>query len=145
MSAKTNRPKVGVGVYIIKDGKFLMGERLSSHGKNTWSPPGGHLEYGESWQECCVRETKEESNLDIENIRLLGVTNDIFDNGKHYITLHFVADWITGEPERAEPDKCLGWQWIDFSSLPDAIFLSNANFLNEFDEKLKSELSKSKK
>ena len=44
----SERPKVGVGVIIIKDGKFLMGWRKKSHGSGTWCPPGGHLEYGTS-------------------------------------------------------------------------------------------------
>ena len=38
--------RVGVACFIFKDGKFLMGQRLGSHGDSTWSIPGGHQEFG---------------------------------------------------------------------------------------------------
>lgn len=36
---ENNRPKVGVGVAIIKDGKVLLGKRKNAHGEGTWSFP----------------------------------------------------------------------------------------------------------
>jgi 8-oxo-dGTP diphosphatase len=36
--------KVGVGVLIEKDGKILLGKRISSHGSGTYNLPGGHIE-----------------------------------------------------------------------------------------------------
>lgn len=41
-------PRVGIGVFIFKNNKFLMGCRKGAHGEGTWSIPGGHLEFGES-------------------------------------------------------------------------------------------------
>ena len=138
---KVERPKVGVGVYVVRDGKFLMGERQGAHGANTWCPPGGHLEYGESWEECARRETLEETGLAVENVRFLGLTNDVFEEEKHYITIAMVADWVDGEPELCEPDKCLGWKWVDLSTLPERLFLPVENLLrSEFLEDLKGEL-----
>ena len=83
-----NRPKVGLGVIIKKDGKVLMGKRKNSHGEGTWNFPGGHLEYEESWEECARRETREEAGIEIKNIIFATATNDIFENEqKHYITI----------------------------------------------------------
>lgn len=41
-----DKPKVrvGIGVFVFKDGKFLMAQRKNAHGDGTWSVPGGHLE-----------------------------------------------------------------------------------------------------
>jgi 8-oxo-dGTP diphosphatase len=137
---KENRPKVGIGVYIVRDGKFLVGERQGAHGTNTWCPPGGHLEYGESWEECAVREAKEETGVKIKNIRFLGVTNDI-GYEKHYITIAMMADWASGEPKLCEPDRCLGWKWVDLERLPKTLFLPVENLLDsEFAEDLKKAL-----
>lgn len=36
-----NRPKVGIGVFVFRDGKFVMGQRRGSHGEGSWSIPGG--------------------------------------------------------------------------------------------------------
>ncbi len=49
----------------------------------------------ESWVECAVREVKEETNLDVENVRFHHVTNDPCIGGnkeKHYITIFMRAD-----------------------------------------------------
>lgn len=141
-----NRPEVGLGVYIIKDGKFLMGERIGAHGAHTWAPPGGHLENGESFEECALREVAEEVGLKINNLRLIGLTNDVFSPDKHYITIAMSADYDSGEPQILEPDKCLSWQWFDLKTLPSAKFLPVENFLKSTQaENLKTELKNSKK
>jgi|GEM_PF-5891666 len=38
--------RVGVGVFVFKNGEFIMLKRRGSHGADTWSLPGGHLEFG---------------------------------------------------------------------------------------------------
>lgn len=60
-----NRPKVGVGVIVIKNNKVLLGKRKNSHGQGTWCFPGGHLEFNESWKNCAIRETKEETDVNV--------------------------------------------------------------------------------
>ena len=57
----SRRPQVGVGVLITKDDLVLLMKRQNSHGDGTWAPPGGHLEYGETPEECAMRETQEET------------------------------------------------------------------------------------
>ena len=71
--------RVGVGVFVIKDSKFLLQKRQRSHGEGTWSLPGGHLEHGESFEDAGYGEVKEESDLEIKNERFAAVTNDIFE------------------------------------------------------------------
>jgi 8-oxo-dGTP diphosphatase len=116
-------PRVGVGVFVYKDGKFLMGQRYGAHGEGTWSVPGGHLEYGESWEECARREVLEETGLGITNIRFFALTNDLFEaDGKHYVTIWVKSDWVQGEPAIREPDKLVALQWTTFEALPAPLF-----------------------
>jgi 8-oxo-dGTP diphosphatase len=118
-----SRPSVGVGVFVWKDGKFLMGKRVGSHGRNTWSIPGGHLEYGESIEECAKREVLEEAGVKIKNVRFLVVTNDVFrEEGKHYVTVWVFSDWQSGEPKIMEPDKWIEQRWETFQTLPSPLF-----------------------
>jgi 8-oxo-dGTP diphosphatase len=119
------KPSVGVGIacFVWKDGKFLMGRRRGEHGRDTWSVPGGHLEPGESWAECAMREVAEETGMHIANIRLMATTNDIFaDSGKHYISIWLEADWRSGEPSILEPEKYTDQGWYDFKTLPAPLF-----------------------
>ena len=122
------RPKIGVGVCLIKDKKILLGKRLNSHGEGHWAFPGGHLEFGESLVECAQREVLEETGLKIANIRRGPFTEDLFiAQNKHYITFIMIADYLSGEPVVLEPDKCEQWLWFDLHELPQPLFLTFAN------------------
>ncbi|KAF1948491.1 hypothetical protein CC80DRAFT_498088 [Byssothecium circinans] len=118
--AIATRPKVGVGV-IVHDGagNIVMGERIGSHGAGTLHCPGGHLEYGESFASCAQREVLEETGLEIGDVKFLVATNDVFGEGKHYVTV-FVTAVIVGEvkePVPMEPLKCAKWEWVPWSRM----------------------------
>jgi 8-oxo-dGTP diphosphatase len=117
-------PRVGVGVFVWKDGKFLMLQRRGAHGEGSWSVPGGHLEFGESWDDCAGREVLEETGVTIKNVRQFAITNDIFpDENEHYITIWMASDWAHGVPVNKEPEKCSKMEWRNIKSLPTPLFL----------------------
>ncbi|ENO12079.1 ADP-ribose pyrophosphatase [Thermoplasmatales archaeon SCGC AB-539-C06] len=117
-------PRVGMGVFVLKDGKFLLGKRKNTHGAGHWQLPGGHLEFNEKFEDCAKREVLEEAGVKIKNIRLCTVTNDIFKKeGKHYITIFMISDWQKGTPKTMEPDKCEGWIWVTKETAPKPLFL----------------------
>lgn len=119
-----NRPQVGIGVIVMRDGKVLMHLRKGSHGGGTWSFPGGHLEYGETPEQCALREVAEECGVIIANLRRGPYTNDVHESeDKHYITLFILADWAGGETQVLEPNKCERWEWCDWNAMPEPIFL----------------------
>ncbi len=124
---------IGVGLYLFNDEhQLLLGLRKSKHGEGTWCPPGGHLEYGESFEKAAVRETMEETGIlaQEKDVSIGGVTNDFFEeSGKHYVTIHLIASSFSGEPKIMESDKCAQWQWFDLDKLPENIFLPAAHFL----------------
>lgn len=113
---------------ITRDNRVLLGKRRNSLGDGHWAFPGGHLEFGESLQECAEREVKEETGLVIGNIRQGPISEDLFPNeNKHYITIIMMADYIDGEPQLLEPDKCTQWQWFAWDALPSPLFLTLIN------------------
>ena len=125
-----DRPGVGIGIYVRKNGKLLVGKRKGAHAGGTWCAPGGHLEKGESWEECARREVKEETGIEIEHIHFGNATNDIYPDGKHYITIQMIADWKSGEPQALEPEKLEGtWEWRAWNDLPEPRMLSFENFV----------------
>jgi len=126
------RPKIGVGAIVIKNGKVLLGKRKNSHGDGTWSFPGGHLEFGEKVEDCAKRETEEETGLIIDNFEKSVFTNDIFEKeNKHYVTLYAIAEIYEGEPVVAEPEKCERWEWFDWDNLPSPLFIPIENLLKQ--------------
>jgi 8-oxo-dGTP diphosphatase len=119
-----NIVRVGVAVLIFKDGHVLLGKRLNSHGEGTWSTPGGHLEFGETPEECAIREVKEETGIEIENITRGPWSNDFFtQENKHYITTYMFAKYKSGTPQVLEPNKCESWEWFKWpEKLPTPLF-----------------------
>ena len=119
---KNLRPKVGIGVLVFKEGKVLLGKRISSHGTGEYAGTGGHLEYMESIEECAKRETLEEAGIEIENIRFLCLVNVKEYGPKHYVDIGIIADWKSGEPKAMESDKLESWNWHDVDDLPKPLF-----------------------
>ena len=122
------RPKVGVGVIIIKNDKVLLGKRKNAHGEGTWCFPGGHLEFNEEIEDCAIREVREEAGIEIKNIRIGTFTNDLFKKeGKHYVTLLVVSDYSFGKVKVMEPEKCEKWGWFEWDKLPKPLFIPIQN------------------
>lgn len=110
-------PKIGIGVMIFKDGKVLVSKRKGSHGSGEYAFPGGHLEYKETFEECAIRETKEECGIEIKNVRFLYLTNLTKYLPKHYVQIGMIADWESGEAVVLEQDKTEEWEWFDIDEL----------------------------
>lgn len=124
--------RVGVGVIVRRNGKVLVGKRVSDHGNETWSIPGGHLEYHETLEECARRETQEEAGILIKNVKVGALTNDIFHkSGKHYITIFMVSDYDKGKVRVMEPEKMIEWGWFEWNKLPKPLFLPIVNLLKQ--------------
>lgn len=122
MGSENQRPKVGIGVMIFKDGKVLLGKRKNAHGDGEYAWPGGHMEYMESFEGCAKRETLEETGIEIENVRFVRLMNLKTYTPKHYVDIGLAADWKSGEPQVLEPEKCEGWGWYDINNLPEPLF-----------------------
>jgi ADP-ribose pyrophosphatase YjhB (NUDIX family) len=96
--------RVGVGVIIFDDQGRLLLERRRDCG--LWGLPGGRIEPGESVAEAALREVKEETGLDVEIVRLVGVYSEpdgrivtYPDNGDvvHLVDIILVARVLGGE------------------------------------------------
>jgi 8-oxo-dGTP diphosphatase len=83
---------VSAAAIVLNDNKEIL---LIKGPRRGWEMPGGQVEEGESLSEAAIRETKEESGIDIEIIKFCGV----FQNVKGCIcnTL-FLAKPIGGQP-----------------------------------------------
>lgn len=130
MAKSGERPLVGVSVLIVQNDNLLLGKRLGSHGAGTWSAPGGHLEFGETWEQCANREVFEETGMVLNKCYFLSATNDLHEEGLHYVTLFLRATSISGTPRNLEPEKCEGWDWFPLRNLPSPLFLPMHNLFN---------------
>lgn len=119
------RPKIGVGVFVIKGKKVLMSIRKDTElGKGTYSPPGGHMNVFETIEECAHREVLEEAGITIKNLEMLGPINTIFEGQKqHYVVFFMRAEYESGQVQALESTTCDQWEWIDINKIPENLFL----------------------
>lgn len=124
------KPEIGVSMIILRDGKVLMQKRSNVHGAGTWCTPGGHLEPGESLEQCGLREAMEETGVRVEDVRFRAITNDIFpEDGKHYVTVWLEADHREGEGKVKAEYEMSEVGWYGWDELPSPLFLPLRNLL----------------
>ena len=86
--------------YIEKDDCYLMLHRVKKavdENKDKWIGVGGKFEYGESPEDCLLREAREETGLTLLNYRYRGIVTFVSDEwGTEYMHL-FTADRFEGE------------------------------------------------
>ena len=94
-------PRVGVGIVIINDDKFVLVKRGQEPNKGIWTVPGGLVELGELLENTAQREIYEECGLCIEILQSIDYYEFIekHESGKikyHYIVLEFLAVYKSG-------------------------------------------------
>jgi 8-oxo-dGTP diphosphatase len=118
-----DRPVVGVGAVVIRDGKILLVKRGVAPSKGLWAIPGGSLELGETLQQAAEREILEETGVMIRAREPI-YAFDFFEREDGRIRFHFVivdvaADYISGDAKGA--DDALDARWLapaDLDHLP---------------------------
>lgn len=106
---KNMKTEKSCGCIIIKDDKVLLIEAKDDKGKLFWSFPKGHQEIGETDIETAIRETKEETGLDVKIINTNPIkTGHLVHRGTAYKNiLLFIAEPLTDElnPQEGEVEQ----------------------------------------
>ena len=89
-------PIPSVEAMIVKDNSLLFLKRKNSPAKGQWWFPGGRIWKGETFKETLYREVKEETGLDVDVIKFVGVYSRIFPN-RHDITIVFLCSCFGDE------------------------------------------------
>lgn len=112
------RPLVGVGVVVIKEGRILLVRRAFDPGAGKWSIPGGLVETGETLSAAGARECEEETGLKVQVLELINAFDMIEedDDGKtryHYVLVDFLASQVGGEERPNQEVSELRWTTYD--------------------------------
>ncbi len=120
----------GVAVLIWRGDEVLLVKRAHSHGAGTWAPPGGHIEFDETFAECAVREVREEVGIEIGEPRFLCISRDVFaEAGRSYVTIWVQADYVSGEAKSKATRELSEIGWFRWNELPEPRFLALRHLL----------------
>ena len=108
---------------FAREGRVFLARRRSALGDGTWGSAGGHLEFGESLEECARREAREEFAVEVGELRYL-CTSNIVAYGRHYLDVEFLGDIGEQEPRLQEPEAFEGFGWFSLKSPPEPLFLA---------------------
>ncbi|MDW0115585.1 NUDIX hydrolase [Sporosarcina thermotolerans] len=91
------------GICINEKMEVLMVKSFESEG---WAVPSGGIEAGESPEECCIREVKEETGYDVKVIELIRVKETTI-NDIHVTTYYFRVEKIGESSGINDPDEII--------------------------------------
>ncbi len=121
-------PVPTVDIIIEIDGGIVLIER--KHEPLGWALPGGFVDYGETLEAAAIREAKEETSLDVHNLRLLGCYSDPRrDPRLHTITTAFAAT-ASGTPKAA--DDAANLAIFPLTSLPESLCFDHGKILTDY-------------
>lgn len=116
--------------YIEQDGNFLMLHRTKKKedpNAGKWIGVGGHIEKGESLEECLLREVSEETGLRLTNYQFRGLVTFISDEAEREEMCLFTASGFDGELHECDEGELAWIPKENVQALPtwegDAIFL----------------------
>ena len=111
---------VGVGILVRKGGQYLLIKRAADPDAGLWSIPGGLVEVGERAADAAVREAREETGLDVEVFKILGVVDKIVQEGGrikfHFVIVDYLAESRGGALEASS--DALDAVWVEAEEFP---------------------------
>jgi len=109
---------------LIEDGKILLSRRFQTgYMDGHYSLPAGHVDEGETIEDCLVREVKEEIGITVKkkDIKLVHVMHRKEKDIR--LDFFYTTDGYTGTVKNMEPEKCDDLKWFELNKLPKNILL----------------------
>jgi ADP-ribose pyrophosphatase YjhB (NUDIX family) len=106
----------------------LLGKRGGSPGKGTWSLPSGYVDYEEDFLTAGIRETKEETGLDVEVCSIINVVSSFVSPRFHFLGLYLVAQVLGGELVAGDDLEAVEWYPVE-GPLPEMGFQEDVDII----------------
>jgi 8-oxo-dGTP diphosphatase len=112
------RPELAVGAVCTHGEALLLVRRGRGAAQGEWSVPGGRVEWGETLHEAVVRETYEETGLEVVVDHYLGWVERI-DDPYHYVILDFAVTPLDPGQQAVAGDDAAEVAWVPFGDVAD--------------------------
>jgi 8-oxo-dGTP diphosphatase len=111
----SERPFLTVDCVVFHNGSVVLIRRAYEPFKGWYALPGGFVEVGETVEDACRRETREETGLVVEDLRLIGVYSDpARDPRRHTVSVAFLGradiSSLKAGDDASSAELVAGWQ-----------------------------------
>ncbi len=90
-------PLPSAGAIAVRNNKILLIKRGEEPAKGIWAPPSGFIESGETSEDACLRELKEETGVTGEIVDLLGVYHHSSELYGDILVIMYLVNKLKGE------------------------------------------------
>lgn len=102
-------PAPTVSILVVDGERVLLGKRGGNPGKGTWSLPSGYVDYEEDFLTTAIRETREETGLDVAVCSIINVVSSFVSPRFHFLGIYVVARVMGGELAAGDDLKTAEW------------------------------------
>lgn len=128
------------GVCINENGQLLMVLQGKPEERKTWSIPSGGKDHEETFEECCIREFKEETGYTVEIIEEIKVKKRTYEHLSIFAIAHyFFVKIVGGKRNFQDPDNLIydiAWKNLDEIQTLKLTFPEDRNFLINYIKKV---------
>lgn len=144
--------KVTAGIFLIFDNKILV-THPTNHPWSTWSIPKGMVDKGETTLQAAKRETLEETNLNIDDIKIDKVSEEFsmkYKSGKKTLKAYFIHTsvylykhpfkcdsmvlYLNGKKLKKPFPECDAFKWVTVSKAKGILHEAQVKILNSYDK-----------
>ena len=122
----SNKKILVASVVLVNEGKYLLIQEKRSDICGLWNIPGGRVDSGETLEQAAIRETKEETGLDVIINRPLIV---MMDNDDLHLLHSFQAETVGGVLNFPD-DEVLDAKWFTFTEIQRLNLRNNKYIIN---------------
>ncbi len=119
---------------IINDNKVLLSKQFGKY-----DLPGGGVDLGEDLKDAVIREVKEETGIDVDKPKVIGIENSFFhaahsnNNSYHSILIYYTCEYMGGELsidgfDDHEKEYAEMAEWVSLDSIDSIEIASTVDF-----------------
>lgn len=122
------RPFACDGILIEND-RILLIKRAKEPDLGKWAIPGGRIEEDETAEECLKREFKEETGLDVEPVKLIGIYSDPARDPRKIIGASYFVKKTGGELKAG--DDAGEAEWFELDKIPSELAFDHKKIIED--------------
>jgi ADP-ribose pyrophosphatase YjhB (NUDIX family) len=124
-------PSPAVAVVVVEGDSVLLCQRATATDyAGRWCLPSGHIEYNEDFLTAALRETHEETGVEVEIKGLISVVSNFWEHGASTLVPVLLATPVGGAPRPSDETSAVAW--FRGNALPELAWEADAHIIERY-------------